>query len=98
MDRWRAQARKAVRQYPALLKSKELTDIQQKDMYAISRALDTINRRYGNADIRFRLIELCYWQKTFTIDGAAAALHISIQTARGWDRDFIYLVDAYRHS
>ena len=95
---WRAIARKTIRQYPELIKAKELTAAQQKDLYAVRMALNTLKRRYRNSDIRFRLIELCYWQKTFTIVGAATVLHISMETAREWDRTLVSLVDAYRHS
>lgn len=99
MEKWRTTARKTIRQYPDLLiKERELSAVQAKDLYAVRMALDTLHRRYRNADLMQTLVDICYWQKSFTVDGAAAALHISLETAHGWDRLFVSLVDAYRHS
>ena len=59
------------------------------------KALDII-KRYRNGDLRRRIIEICYWKNTHTIDGAALIIHVSPRTAHEWDREFIGLVDAYR--
>lgn len=78
-----------------LLAMRELPKDAQRDLDAVRLALDTI-KRYRNADLRLRLVEICYWRRTHSIDGAALLLHVSQDTAHLWDRNMIELVDAYR--
>lgn len=78
-----------------LLAIRELSPHDQRDLDAVRLALDTI-KRYRNADLRYKLIEICYWRNTHTVDGAAMIIHVSPRTAHEWDRGFIELVDAYR--
>lgn len=123
---WRAEARRAIKEYPNLIKKesalksvslianyngmppshiasrttenvalKSLPRDEQRDLDAVRTAIDTI-RRYRNGGQRYRLIELCYWKNTHTIDGAALTLHIHEKTAHEWDRGFVEMVDSYR--
>ena len=78
-----------------LLAMRELPKDARRDLDAVRLALDTI-KRYRNGDLRKQLVELVYWRKTHTVDGAAMVLHVSPRTAHEWDRGFIELVDAYR--
>jgi len=78
-----------------LLAIRELPKDAQRDLDAVRMALDTI-KRYRNADLRLKMIDMCYWRKTHTVDGAAMVLHVSQDTAHLWDRGIIELVDAYR--
>lgn len=78
-----------------LLAMRELPKDAQRDLDAVRLALDTI-KRYRNADLRYRLIEISYWRRTHSIDGAAMLIHVAPRTAHEWDRGFIELVDAYR--
>lgn len=78
-----------------LLAMRELPKDAQRDLDAVRLALDTI-KRYRNADLRYRLIEISYWRQTHSIDGAAMLIHVAPRTAHEWDRGFIELVDAYR--
>ena len=71
-----------------------LSEAQQHDFRAVTLALNSL-KKYKNADLRYRLVDLCYWQSNLTVNGAAAVLHIAPITAHGWDREFISLVDAY---
>lgn len=124
--RWRADARKAIRQYPDLLKKeaqlkavsvipaysgmpsahnasrttenvalKQLPRDEQRDLDSVRAAIDTI-RRYRNGGLRYKLIELCYWRNSHTIEGAALVLHVHEKTAHEWDRGFVEMVDSYR--
>ena len=78
-----------------LLALRELPPHDQRDLNAVRLALDTI-KRYRNYDLRYKLIEICYWRQTHTVDGAAMIIHVAPRTAHEWDRGFIELVDAYR--
>lgn len=79
-----------------LIALRQLPRNEQRDLDAVRAALDTITRQYKNADLRRDMIDIVYWRRTHTIDGAALILHISTSTAHLWDRDLIKLVDAYR--
>ena len=92
---WRTRARQAIREYPKLRTEANLSDTQQIDLRAVTMALKAL-QRYRTTDLRLRIVDICYWQSNLTVDGAAAVLHVSPETAHLWDRDFISLVDAYR--
>lgn len=68
---------------------------EQRDLDAVRTALDTI-RRYRNGDLRYKLVDIVYWKRSHTVDGAAMLLHVHEKTAHEWDRGFIELVDSYR--
>ena len=79
-----------------IIAMRQLPRNEQRDLDAVRATLETINRQYKNADLRISLIDIVYWRRTHTVDGAAMRLHISSSTAHLWDRDLIKLVDAYR--
>lgn len=78
-----------------LLAIRELPEQDRIDLNAVRQALITL-KRYKTANERYEIIKMVYWQKTHTIDGAALCVHVSSDTARLWDREFIGLVDAFR--
>ena len=78
-----------------ILALRELPPNDRRDLDAVRMALQTI-QRYRNADDRYMVIDLVYWRRSHTIEGAALKVHISPERAGEWDRDFIGLVDAYR--
>lgn len=41
---------------------------------------------------RRQLIEMVYWNRSHTVDGAAYAVNVSSRTGRQWHREFIYCV------
>ena len=76
---------------------RELPRQDRRDLEAVSMALNTLDERYSrNKDLRKIIIDLYYWKQSHTIEGAAMKVHVSPDTARTWDREFIGLVDAYR--
>lgn len=66
----------------------------QRALDAVSSAVNT-TLRYRNGHERLKLIDLIYWKRTHTLDGAAMRLNISIATAKAWHSGFVELVDAY---
>lgn len=66
----------------------------QRALDAVSAAIQT-TMRYRNGDLRVKIIDLVYWRRSHTLEGAALAVHVSTKTAQAWHSDFIELVDAY---
>lgn len=66
----------------------------QRALDAVSAAIQT-TMRYRNGNLRVRIIDLVYWRRSHTLEGAALAVHVSLKTAQGWHSDFVELVDAY---
>ena len=69
---------------------RDLPPTKQKEFEAVQEAIKATLRMYGGAE-RLKLIDLVFWQRSHTIDGAAMAINISERTARRWHTTFIYL-------
>lgn len=70
---------------------RELPREEQKEYEAVHRAV-LITQQMRTGRDRLKLVELCYWKKSHTLEGAAAAIHISYDTARNYQWDFIMQV------
>lgn len=70
---------------------RQLPEKEQKKFEAVQEALKQTNRQC-NGQWRCRMIELVYFRKSHTLQGAAQECHISYATARLWHREFINLV------
>lgn len=70
---------------------RELPEKEQKKYESVKEALQQTSRK-TNGKWRCRMIELVYFRKSHTLQGAALECHISYATARLWHREFIYLV------
>jgi len=73
---------------------RQLSPDDQRALDAVSNAIQT-TMRYRNGALRVRIIDLVYWRRSHTLEGAAMALHVSPQTAKFWHNNFVELVDAY---
>jgi len=73
---------------------RQLSPDDQRALDAVSNAIET-TMRHRNGDLRVRIIDLVYWRKSHTLEGAAMAVHVSPKTAKGWHSAFVELVDAY---
>lgn len=73
---------------------RELPPQEQRELAAVSSAVST-TMRYRNGTLRVRLVDLVYWERACSLEGAAIRLHVSIGTAKTWHSAFIELVDAY---
>lgn len=74
-----------------LIALRELPGKEQKKYEAVHEALQQTSRR-SSGRWRCRMIELVYFRKSHTLQGAALECHISWATARLWHREFIDLV------
>lgn len=79
-----------------ILALRELPLNDRRDLEAVRTALRVLERQNKNADLRYQLIDIVYWRRTHSVEGAAMRIHISQDTAREWDQEFIKLVDAFR--
>lgn len=62
-----------------------------REMDAVRLAIeDTLKLKDGN--YRMILVDLVFWRKTHTLNGAALELHTSERTAERWHNDFIHQV------
>lgn len=70
---------------------RQLAPGDQAALEAVEKALRML-RALRTADKRRRLAELVYFRRTHTILGAGVALGVSEETARQWDRDFLWAI------
>lgn len=63
----------------------------QKEFEAVRGAVEAL-KGMPDGDRRIGLIDLVYWRKSHTLQGAAIKFHISFATAKRWHVDFINLV------
>ena len=70
---------------------RELEPKKQKRYDAVEAALRK-TRRFRDGSSRCRLIDLVYFRKSHTLQGAANSCHVSFGTAKIWNQNFLRLV------
>jgi len=70
---------------------RQLPYTQQRRLDAVEQAL-SISSNLTSGLSRVKLIELVYFQRRYTIEGAAMQIPCSVQTAQIWNSDFLLLV------
>lgn len=70
---------------------RQLPYAQQRRLDAVEQAV-SISSNLTSGLSRVRLIELVYFQRKYTIEGAAMLIPCSVQTAWTWNNDFLLLV------
>ncbi len=70
---------------------RELEPKKQKRYDAVEAALRK-TRRFRDGSSRCRLIDLVYFRKSHTLQGAADSCHVSFGTAKIWNQNFLRLV------
>ena len=65
-----------------------------REFDAVERATEE-TRGYNNGALRLRFIDLVFWRKSHTLEGAAMVCHISRRTAIRFHGDFIKLTARY---
>lgn len=74
---------------------RQLRQNDERDISAVECAIaDTLRLRDGAE--RMKIIELVYWRRTHTLEGAAQTIPCSIATAWRWHGDFIRQVAVHR--
>lgn len=69
---------------------RELPEINRREMEAVRKAIEE-TKRLDTGEERLRMVQLVFWDRTHTLEGAAQKCHISYITACRWHKDFILL-------
>ena len=70
---------------------RQLPQVEQKEYDAVKRAIEA-TERYKNGRERLYIIDLVFWKRTHTLEGAALMVPCSYKTARAWHGEFIRMV------
>lgn len=73
---------------------RELPHNKQREYEAVRRAIET-TERYRNGLDRLRVIDLVFWRRSHTLEGAALMVPCSWRSAARWHGEFIKLVASY---
>jgi len=66
----------------------QLSEKEQERIEAVERAIhETARRPLGQQ--RLRVIDMVFFRRSHTLNGAAEAVHVSYWTAGNWQREFI---------
>jgi hypothetical protein len=72
---------------------RELPRTQQKEYEAVRMAVEA-TRRLQNGEQRLRIIDLVYWKRSHTLEGAALSVGYGYDRARQLHGEFVRLVAA----
>ncbi len=64
---------------------------EQRELEAVEAALREVRLR-PDGELTVNLVQLVFWQRTYTLEGAAQKVHVSYRTARRKVNGFLYLV------
>lgn len=78
---WWTYAKSMIQRY----KSGNVSDAEKN---AVEAAIDVTKELMGGED-RLKIIELVFWERTHTLDGAAMQIPCGWRTAQRWQADFI---------
>ena len=70
---------------------RELPHTQQRRLDAVEQAVAT-SAQLTSGPSRVKLVELVYFTRRFTVEGAAMQIPISVRQAWTWNNDFLLLV------
>lgn len=70
---------------------RSLPEINRRELEAVRAAIRHIEGLCSGKE-RMELMKLYYWQRSHTLFGAAAAVHVSDRTALRWNREFVMQV------
>lgn len=77
-----------VRKPVETLALKELPREEQRELEAVEGAIN-MTKRLADGQERLKLIDMVFWRKTHTLQGAAMACNVSYSTAKRWHNKFI---------
>lgn len=91
---WWGYIKAVIRRYPSLTDA-EVSGVALREKEAVRAAVEATERLDNGAD-RLMVVDLVFWSRTHTLEGAAMQVHVSERTARRWHTEFIMLVGKYR--
>jgi len=90
-NRWYGNVIRAIRYYPELNLSEQLSPRESEEREAVKTAISDIGRQRDGTDV-LKIVEMVDWSKTHTLDGAAMRLHMHVNTAKARRSRFIRAV------
>lgn len=90
---WWGYVKAFIRKYKLLkgMDMKELTETELHEVDAVEAAV-AATLKLNEGETRMKLVDIIFWKRTHTLEGAAMVLHISERTARRWHTEFIRTV------
>lgn len=73
---------------------RELPTTRQREYEAVRRAIATTERMKSSRD-RLKVIDLVFWKRSHTLEGAALMVPCSYDTAQNYHAEFIKLVATF---
>lgn len=70
---------------------RELGGICRRELEAVNRALEVIERKENGAD-KLMIIRKVLWEESHTLEGAALLVPCSATTAKRWHKEFLLLI------
>ena len=68
-----------------------LPGVKEREYKAVADAINMTARKRDGKE-RLSLVDMMFWARSHTLEGAARELHVSYATARRWHSDFIRAV------
>lgn len=90
---WWGYVKSFIRKYKYLKDNESLKGVEAREMEAVKQAMED-TRKLPDGEQRLKLVDIVFWKKTHTLEGAAMTLYISRRTAIRWHSDFIKLTAA----
>ena len=87
---WWGYIKAVIRRYPSLTDA-EVSGVALREKEAVRAAVEATERLDNGAD-RLMVVDLVFWSRTHTLEGAAMQVHVSLRTAQEYHRQFIRLV------
>lgn len=68
---------------------RQLSTVKMREYEAVLKAVEAAGSVPGNGHLRVKLVEMVYFKRTHTMEGACQELHISYSTAKNYNNDFL---------
>ena len=68
---------------------RQLSSVKMREYEAVRKAVEAAGAVPGNGYLRVKLVEMVYFKRTHTLEGACQALHISYGTTKNYNHDFL---------
>lgn len=68
---------------------RQLSPVKMREYEAVRKAVEAAGSIPGNGHLRVKLVEIVYFKRTHTLDGACQSLHISYITGKRYNQDFL---------
>ena len=68
---------------------RQLSSVKMREYEAVRKAVEAAGSISGNGHLRVKLVEMVYFKRSHTLEGACQTLHISYVTGKRYNQDFL---------